>query len=126
MASDHENNRTHEPSLRELSAEFDGFKDLMKERHDRYTERDQANKESVRKAFEAAEKAAEKTEYALKEYKIGANEWRDTVKDLIASIRQKESEGISKVEGAGLTVDRIVQIVTFLSTLGIGIKVFSH
>ena len=51
-------------------------------------ERDRANKESVKAAFNAAEKASEKTEAALKEYKLGANEWRDTVKDLIANLRQ--------------------------------------
>ncbi len=45
-------------------------------------ERDQANKDAIRSAFAAAEKAAEKTELALKEYKIGANEWRETVNDL--------------------------------------------
>ena len=51
-------------------------------------ERDRANKESVKAAFNAAEKASEKTEAALKEYKLGANEWRDTVKDLIAGLSQ--------------------------------------
>lgn len=121
-----ENGRTHEPSLRELSAEFDGFRELMNERDCRYTERDLANKESVRKAFDAAEKLSERTEAALKEYKIGANEWRDTVKDLIASIRQTESAASSKVAGAGMTVDRIFQLVQFLGLLGVGIKVFSN
>lgn len=89
----------HEPNLRELCAEvralktdLAGFKELMNERDKRYTERDTANKESVRKAFEASEKAGEKTEGALKEYKIGANEWRDTVQDLIAGTSGKRAQ----------------------------------
>jgi len=65
---------------------------IMDERDRRYAERDLAAKEAVRAALAAAEKASEKTEAALKEYKIGANEWRDTVKDLIAGLKEKRSE----------------------------------
>jgi len=75
-----------------LQAEFRAFKDLMAERDRRYEERDVANKEAIRAAFASAEKASEKTESSLKEYKIGANEWRDTVKDLIANLRESRSE----------------------------------
>ena len=71
--------------LATLNAELKALKELMTDRHERYTERDVSNKERVAAAFAAAEKASEKTESALKEYKIGANEWRDTVKDLIAT-----------------------------------------
>jgi len=66
-----------------LAAKLCAFETLMNERDRRYEERDKANKEAVRSALAAAEKAAEKTESALKEYKIGSNEWRDTVKDLV-------------------------------------------
>lgn len=119
------NGRTHEPSLRELSAEFDGFRELMGERHDRYKERDDANKEATRKAFEAAERAAEKVESALKEYKAEANEWRGTVKDLISAVNLTATDVSSKAVGAGLTIDRLIQIITFLGTIGIGIGVFA-
>jgi len=51
-------------------------------------------------AFAAAEKASAKTEEALTEYKKGANEWRDTVKDLIASLREALTTGQAK--GAGM------------------------
>jgi hypothetical protein len=59
---------------------------LAEERDKRYSERDLANKEAVRAALAAVEKGSEKTEVALKEYKQGANEWRDTVKDLVANM----------------------------------------
>lgn len=48
-------------------------------------ERNAANKEAIKAAFMSAEKASEKTEQALKEYKVGANEWRDTVRDAISA-----------------------------------------
>ena len=68
-----------------LRAEFNSFKELCVERDGRYHERANAARDAVHAAQVAAEKAGDKTEMALKEYKIGANEWRDTVKDLIAA-----------------------------------------
>lgn len=47
-------------------------------------ERDRANKEAIRAAFASAEKASEKTDTALKEYKLGSNEWRATLNDIVA------------------------------------------
>jgi hypothetical protein len=91
-----ENNRTHEPNLRELCAELDGFKDLMDERDRRYGEKFLAAEKAVSAALAASEKAAEKTESALKEYKTGANEWRDTVKDLIGNLREARSGSIGE------------------------------
>jgi hypothetical protein len=67
-----------------LDAKVAAFETLMDERDRRYEERDRANKEAVRSALAAAEKAAEKTEAALREYKVGSNEWRDTVTDLVS------------------------------------------
>lgn len=55
---------------------------LAEERDKRYSERDSANKDAVKAALAAVEKGSEKTEIALKEYKTGANEWRQTVTDL--------------------------------------------
>jgi len=81
-------------------AEFKSFRELMNERDRLYTERDSGNKERVAMAFATAEKLALKTEEALAEYKAGANEWRDTVKDLIASLREALSSG--KAKGAGM------------------------
>jgi hypothetical protein len=59
---------------------------FQKERDRRYGERDEANKAAVKAALASAERAGEKTEVALKEYKASANEWRDTVKDLVADM----------------------------------------
>jgi hypothetical protein len=67
-----------------LRADFRGFASLMTERDRRYEERDVAAKDAVRAAMAAAALATDKTELALKEYKVSANEWRDTVKDLVA------------------------------------------
>jgi len=86
--------------LHALIAEFRAFRELMDERDRRYTERDAGNKERVALAFSEAEKASVKTEEALTEYKKGANEWRDTVKDLIASLREALTTGQAK--GAGM------------------------
>lgn len=61
-----------------------------------YNERDQANKESVKAAFNAAAKASEKNEAAFAEYKTGANEWRDTVKDLIAGLKEASAIGVRR------------------------------
>ena len=84
--------------LHALKAEFEAFKALMDERKERLDERDEANKRAIEAAFNSAEKAAEKTESALKEYKVGANEWRDTVKDLIANLRESRSQTVGKDE----------------------------
>lgn len=78
-------NRTHEPSVRELTAEFDGFKEVMDERDRLYKERHDANKEAVKTAldgqrekveaaFDAAEKSANKTEKAQESYNVSHND----------------------------------------------------
>lgn len=50
-----------------------------------------AAKEAVRAALASGEKASEKTEIALKEYKTASNEWRDTVKDLVSRMPTRET-----------------------------------
>jgi len=84
--------------LHSLIAEFKSFRELMIERDRLYSERDDGNKERVAMAFAAAEKAALKTEEALKEYKESANEWRKTVSDLI-SMQQGSGKGMEKLWG---------------------------
>jgi hypothetical protein len=90
------NGRTHEPTIREIVAEFDGFKSLVMrefesrdkieaEREKRYAQGEAANKEAVRAAFAAVEKVSAFNAESLAEYKKGANEWRDTVKDILSS-----------------------------------------
>lgn len=107
MPSDPSSSRPTPESIRELAAKLEGLRELVlakfeglertiaahderyDERDERYRERDDANKASVKSALIAAEKAGEKTEQSLKEYKTGANEWRDTVKDLVARMPSK-------------------------------------
>jgi Flp pilus assembly protein TadB len=94
---------SHDPTLREvmarldgmgstLSAKFDGLREVIDERDEKYTERDRSNKEAVRTALVSVEKMADMTAQALKEYKIASNEWRTTVQDLIAGLREARSE----------------------------------
>ncbi len=54
------------------------------ERDRNYHERDLASKDAIKVAYNVVKEASHETALALKEYKISANEWRDTVKDLIA------------------------------------------
>ncbi len=73
-------------------------------------ERNIANKEAISAAFAASTKAQEKAEDNLKEYKLGANEWRDTVRDAISSSHGREQSKVATwataivLIGWGLTV----------------------
>lgn len=87
--------------LRVLHAEFKGFRTLM-------NERDTANKEAVKVALSKAEKATERTDEALKEYKASANEWRDTVKDMIGNLRESRSETTGHASGVTGTILMII------------------
>ncbi len=69
-----------------IAEKIDSLCDKIDERDKRYQERDIANKEALKAAFNSSERAAEKTEMALKEYKTASNEWRDTVKDLVSKM----------------------------------------
>lgn len=82
----------HNEALRLADARF------QDERDRRDAERFEANKAALAVALSTATKADEKTEQALKEYKTGANEWRDTVKDIIA-IQQGGSKGMRDLYG---------------------------
>jgi Flp pilus assembly protein TadB len=89
--------------LATLTAEVKALRELANERDRLYSERDSGNKERVAMAFATAEKLALKTEEALAEYKAGANEWRDTVKDLIASLR----EALSSRAATGIGMEKL-------------------
>jgi len=82
--------------VKALRAEFLAFKDLMDERQS-------ANKDAIAAAFISAEKVNDKTELALKEYKTGANEWRDTVRDLISNLRESRSGSEGRDRGIGVS-----------------------
>jgi hypothetical protein len=80
-----ENGRTHEPSLRELCAELDGFKALMTERDRRYTDTVEGIRREttaaltaavgqIQAAFAASDKAILKAEDAQRAYNQGHND----------------------------------------------------
>jgi len=98
---DHDNGRTHEPSLRELTAELDGMRQLLlaklsaiesviDERDRMYKERDDARrtavdaafaaqKEAINTAMAAADRAVSKAELATEKRFESVNEFRATL-----------------------------------------------
>jgi hypothetical protein len=108
-------NRTHEPSLRELTAELDGLRDVAQTQTialrdhvdtlDRlYSERDKARatavdaallaqEKLVNAAFAAAQKANDKYEEAQRDYNKRSNEFRGTLDDQAKlMLTRKEAE----------------------------------
>jgi leucyl aminopeptidase (aminopeptidase T) len=85
---DENSSRTHEPSLRELTAELDGLsklfeekvranKELMDERDKRYTERDKDRQTEVDKALASADKQVAAAFAAAKESGIETKKAQD-------------------------------------------------
>jgi len=79
--------------LSKLEAELKAERELRLALRDLFDERDKANKEAIKAAFASAEKANDKTDQGLKEYKLASNEWRATVNDLVTRISAK-GEGL--------------------------------
>jgi hypothetical protein len=97
------NNRTHEPNLRELTAQLDDVKELLQVKHDALVqvvdERDRlydvrfraaeaaasaalaAQEKATNAAFAASEKAIVKAEDAQREYNVRSNEFRGQLDD---------------------------------------------
>ncbi len=86
------NGRTHEPSLRELTAELDGARDVFNEkieslvkvtneRDRRYEDRFRAMDEKTSLALTSSEKAVTKAETATEKRFDSVNEFRNTLKD---------------------------------------------
>jgi len=95
--ADDVNNRTHEPSLRELTADLDGPKELllakidnnaqvMNERDRRYEDRFNAMDEKTTLALASSEKAVTKAESATEKRFDSVNEFRNTLKDQASSL----------------------------------------
>jgi hypothetical protein len=110
--SDPNGGRTHEPSLREVVAELDGFREAMNERDQRYrsqfeaveekgVERDRryedrftAMDEKTSLALTASEKAVSKAETATEKRFDAVNEFRGQLKDQAATLLPRaESDG---------------------------------
>jgi hypothetical protein len=84
--------RTHEPSLRELTAELDGAEQVLSEkisgleklageRDRRYEDRFKAMDEKTSLALNASEKAVTKAEVAQEKRFDNTNEWRAAMQD---------------------------------------------
>jgi len=97
--------RTHEPSLRELCADLDGFKRLMDERDKRYEQSFTQSKESVASAlaaakeqtsasFNASEKAIAKAESSQLQYNATHN-------DLTRKMDAQYKEMLPRLESEG-------------------------
>ncbi len=72
---------TPEPVLREVATELAGLRVLMDERHERYQERADAQKENIAAALAAADRAVVKAELATEKRFEGVNEFRATLAD---------------------------------------------
>lgn len=79
-----------------IENKIDALCDKIDDRDKGYHEREIASKEAIKAAFNAAERAAEKTEAALKEYKMSANEWRETVQDSNAAVKELIAKMITR------------------------------
>ena len=97
MDDKHENGRTHEPSLRELTAELDGCKEVLEakinasiqvsnERDRRYEDRFKAMDEKTSLALTSSEKAVTKAEVATEKRFDAVNEFRGTLNDYQAKL----------------------------------------
>jgi hypothetical protein len=87
------NGRTHEPNLRELCAELDGFKQLMDERDKRYDERDRR----VDQAFEASRLSVDQ---GFRESKEAVSAALAAAKEQTAASFLASEKAIVKAEGA--------------------------
>ena len=78
---DSEKTRTHEPTTRELVAEFDGFCKLMSERDRRYADKFEAADEKNTQALTSSKEAVSKAETATEKRFDAVNEFRKTLSD---------------------------------------------
>lgn len=120
--------RTHEPQLRQVVAEMDGFRRLVEvemaglhrlldERDRLYKERDEsrrsavdaaitAAKEQTRQSFEASEKAIVKAEDAQREYNVRSNEFRGQLDDQAKTLMPR-AESMSRFEAFDKVIEEI-------------------
>src|ERR1700721_606338 len=124
-----DNGRTHEPSLRELTAELDGVRGIFDEKVDRvrevaderdrrYEERFRAMDEKTSLALNASEKAVTKAEVAQEKRFENTKEWRAAMQDRDRNqmprieVEQRFSALTSNMRwGAGIAVTIIVALL---------------
>lgn len=112
--NDNDNNgRTHEPSLRELTAQLDDLKELLLAKHDGilkvmderdklYTDRAISSKTAVEAALKAAETLTNAS-FAASEKAIGkadanAEKWRENANEWRAAMQDREVKFAGRVE----------------------------
>lgn len=141
MGDDSTNGRTHEPNLREITAELDGLKDLMlakldavkelmTERDRLYKERDEsrriavdaalaAAKEQTKASFDASEKAIGKAEEAQKAYNTAHNDLSKKLDEQNkATIPRLESE--QRMKAIEIKIDEVRSAVGVLGGHAVG------
>jgi hypothetical protein len=112
-------NRTHEPSLRELTAELDGLrnlfmercnsiKELMDERHQHYKERDSDRQTEVEKAQASMNKAVDKAEQSQAAYNKTHNDLMRQMGDERAEAKADQMPR-KEIEGKFETIEQKVQ-----------------
>jgi hypothetical protein len=111
------NGRTHEPSLRELTAEIDGLRELLNERNKWYGERDKDRQLAVDKALAAAEKATAAAFAASKEAIVKAEDGQKAYNvshnDLLKRLDQQHGETLPRTE-ANLRFDTLTAAIRAL------------
>ena len=80
------NGRTHEPSLREVVSDLDGFKDVMNERDRRYEDRFKAIDEKTEISLRSSREAISKSDAATEKRFDSVNEFRAQLKDQAATL----------------------------------------
>ena len=124
MKETEDNGRTHEPSLRELTAELDGTKELfvtqlgsigtlMDERDKRYEERFKAMDEKTGLALTSSKEAVTKAETATEKRFDAVNEFRGTLSDQASTLLPRAEAG-ARFSGYDEKLEEIKKEIVFL------------
>jgi hypothetical protein len=122
------NGRTHEPSLRELTADLDGVRAVFDEKVDRvrevaderdrrYEERFRAMDEKTSLALTASEKAVTKAETATEKRFDAVNEFRGTLSDQAANLLPR-GEANARFDAYDGKVEEIKKEIAILRDTG--------
>ena len=130
---DNSNLRTHEPNLRELTAELDGLRELMKaelrslndiavERDRRYSERDSARQDEMKNAVTSSKEQSSISFIASKEAVTEAKKSQDsynaTHNDLVRKMERQGAEMITRDAVMGLFKSAEDREITLINNLG--------
>ena len=127
------NLRTHEPNLRELTAELDGLREVMKaelrslndiavERDRRYSERDSARQDEMKNAVTSSKEQSAISFTASKEAVAEAKKSQDsynlTHNDLVRKMERQSAETITRDAVMGLFKSAEDREITLINNLG--------